>query len=125
MIGATPSTPTFRSLPGTSTAGEVYTVTFQQAGTCNPTIYAPKWSVTFGNVTKSAETNNTASNTEYAEPLPPPPIVFSVTNGVYQYIIGPSFDEFQPASGTVTVNGADVIISVTGPVTSCTAVATG
>ena len=57
--------------------------------------------------------------------LPPPPIVFLVTNGVYQYNIGPSNDEFQPSSGTVTVNGADVIITVTGPVTSCTAVASG
>jgi hypothetical protein len=112
------------SSTGTSNADTMFNVTFQQAGTCNPTIYAPKWSVTLGNITKSAQTNNTASNTEYAEPLPPPPIVFSVTNGVYQYGIGPSNDEFQPASGTVTVNGADVVVTVTGPVTSCTAVAT-
>jgi hypothetical protein len=112
------------SSTSTSNGGTVFTITFQQAGTCNPTIYAPKWSVTLGNITKSAQTNNTASNTEYAEPLPPPPIVFSVTNGVYQYSIGPSNDEFQPASGTVTVNGADVVVTVTGPVTSCTAVAT-
>jgi hypothetical protein len=103
----------------------LYNVTFKQAGTCNPTIYAPKWSVTLGDETKSAQTNNTASNSAYAEPLPPPPIVFLVTNGVYQYNIGPSNDEFQPSSGTVTVNGADVIITVTGPVTSCTAVASG
>jgi hypothetical protein len=110
---------------GASSAGSIFTVTFQQAGTCSPTIYAPKWSVTLGNVTKSAQTNNTASNTAYAEPLPPPPIVFSVTNGVYQYSVSPSNDEFQPASGTVTVNGANVVVVVAGPVTSCTAVATG
>ena len=115
----------FQVTSGTGAAGTLYTVTFRQAGTCSPTIYAPKWSVTLGNITKSAQTNNTASNTAYAEPLSPPPIVFSVANGVYQYTIGPSNDEFQPSSGTVTVNGADVIVTVTGPVTSCTAVATG
>jgi hypothetical protein len=115
----------FQVTSGTSTAGTVYTVTFQQAGTCNPTIYAPKWSVTLGNETRSAQTNNSASNTEYAEPLPPPPIVFSVADGVYQYSVGPSNDGFQPASGTVTVNGADVVVTVTGPATSCTMVATG
>lgn len=34
-------------------------------------------------------------------------------------------DELQPASGTVTVNGADVVVVVTGPLTSCTVVASG
>jgi hypothetical protein len=110
---------------GPNSSDTSFTVTFRQAGTCNPPIYAPRWSVALGNETKSAQTNDTSLNTSYAEPVPPSPIVFSVTDGVYQYSIGPSNDEFQPASGTVTVSGADVVVVVTGPVTSCTMVATG
>jgi hypothetical protein len=117
VVAAAPTT-------GSTGAAPLFTVTFEQAGTCSPTLYAPEWSVTLGNESESAQTNDTSANAEYAEPLAPPYIVFYVPDGVYQYSVGPPGDGFQPASGTVTVSGTDVVVTVSGPVTSCTMVAT-
>ena len=78
--------------------------------------------MTLGEQTESEKVNG--STDYYAGPGLPPAIVFSVTDGVYQYTVNPSADEFQPSSGTVTVDGGDVLVVVGGPVTSCTMVVT-
>lgn len=43
-------------------------------------------------------------------------IVFSVPNGVYDYVVRPGF---LAQSGTVTVEGADIMVQVHEPPVSC------
>jgi hypothetical protein len=46
-------------------------------------------------------------------------IVFSVPNGEYQYSIAVGWNFGNP-SGTINVNGADVMVLLQGPLISCT-----
>ena len=44
--------------------------------------------------------------------------MFHVSNGVYTYVVAPT-DFF--SSGTVTIDGADAIVTVSGPTIICAA----
>jgi hypothetical protein len=122
-VTETLSTMQTTTVTGSNNTGAVFKVTFQQEGACSPTLYVPKWSVVLGN---ENETEQLSSHDYYAGPIPVPDLVFSVPNGFYQYRItgdGVGY-AFEPDSGNVTVDGADVVVVAVGPMTSCTAVAT-
>ncbi|MGC2288514.1 MAG: hypothetical protein WA688_01475 [Thermoplasmata archaeon] len=88
VSGASLTEPTLLYAPVT------YTVTFTETGLPTGT----SWSVTTNGMTKSSMTSQ---------------ITFSELNGTYAYTVGSvSGCERSPASGTVTVNGAGVSVSV-------------
>ncbi len=109
----------------TSTAGgsQLYDVAFHQSGACSPLAYVAPWSVTLGNETIAEPSNATTpisggyvAGPEYQSLST---IVFSVPDGVYQYTLSPHGAFAQPA-GSVTVNGSDVSVELSGPDVTCT-----
>jgi hypothetical protein len=108
----------------TSSGGtQLYEVTFRQSGTCSPPAYVAPWSVTLGNETVAEPSNATlpiqngtfVTGPQYQNLST---IAFSVPDGVYQYRFAP-YGAFGPNSGSVTVDGADVLIVADGPILSC------
>jgi hypothetical protein len=94
---------------------------FQQIGACSPKFWGVPWSVTIGGVTgvQPANTklpldNNSTSGTSNMNLSI---IVFSLPDGNYHFKVSPSF--FVPDSGSVMVNGTDVLVQL-GFETSCT-----
>jgi hypothetical protein len=51
-------------------------------------------------------------------------IVFSLPDGTFHFGVSPAADYFTPESGTVDVNGTDVLVQIAYTGTSCTAVVT-
>lgn len=122
------STVLVQILPPTSTtsngSAQLHKVTFQQEGACSPSVYVAPWSVTLGTITEAEPPGTPLPilNGGYSagpEPSSIYTIVFSVPNGTYQYSVRPQ-GAFYAYSGTVTVNGADVLITLNGPAISCT-----
>ncbi len=114
----------------TATTQQVYTVVFQQLGSCsNPEFWGIPWAVTIGDTTEvqppgtplppdngslSGETGTLNENFSV--------IAFALPDGSYNFKVDPS-TYFQPNSGVVDVNGADVLVQI-GYETSCTATIT-
>lgn len=110
-----------------TTTSLFHRVTFQQEGACSPAVYVAPWSVTLGNATESEPPNTQVQNGGYSagpEPASVYTIAFSVPNGTYRYSVRPE-GAFYSYTGTVTVNGADVSITLSGPVVSCTTTTAG
>jgi hypothetical protein len=100
-------------------------VVFSQSGACGNQYFLAPWSVTLSGMGVAetivepsnaslplSETQWTASSgfKSFSN------IVFSVPNGVYDYVVKPGF--FAQA-GTITVQGSDVMIQVNEPPISC------
>lgn len=108
----------------TSVGGaRLYDVTFHQSGACSPLVYVAPWSVTLGNETVAEPSNATlpisggyVAGPEYQSLST---IAFSVPDGVYQYALSPQGAFAQP-KGSVTVNGSDVSVELSGPAVTCT-----
>ena len=100
----------------------VHCVVFQQLGACSPAFWAVPWSVTIGGSTvvqphgTSLPLDNIVSYTAN-ENLSV--IVFSLPDGGYHYSASPSAF-FTPTSGTIEVNGADVLVQIAYTGTDCT-----
>ena len=101
----------------------MYKVTFQETGSCGiiPIAYQAPWSVTLGNWTEveppNGPTYNLSANwspvyVNYSA------IVFSVPSGTYLYAVRPS-DVLSPASGSLSVSRADLIVRISGPSFLC------
>ena len=107
----------------------LYCVVFQQTGACsNPEFWGIPWSVTIGNTTEvqppgtKLPLNNYGLggtlNTNFTV------IVFSLPDGHYDYNVSPSAGFFTPTTGSVSVDGTDVLVQIAYTGTSCTAVVT-
>lgn len=109
-------------------AGQVYKVTFQQAGWCTPPVYTAPWEVTLGNETEVEPSNATLpiptnSATESGAFQKYSTIVFSVPDGTYSYTV--QIAGVQPTSGIIVVSGSDVTIGVSGLPPACVTIPTG
>lgn len=114
----------------TPTSVSLYKVTFNETGTgCGaygqePTYavrYAPRWYATLGNLTIVQPSNATLPFPEFSGVYRPvyamiSKIVFTVPDGSYPYYVSlgidPGNDNY---TGTVVVDGADLVVQVTGP----------
>ncbi|MDA4112645.1 MAG: hypothetical protein OK474_01190 [Thaumarchaeota archaeon] len=106
-----------------------FRVTFAQSGACSPSAYIAPWSVNLGNEIEAEPAGATLpiqNDTYTASPLYAnvSTIIFSVPDGTYQFRVSP-FGPFGPDSGTVTVDGADVTVPLSGPFLSCTTTTPG
>ena len=111
-----------RTSSSCDSSATVHCVVFQQLGACSPAFWAVPWSVTIGDTTEvqphgtSLPLDNLASYGTSDENLSV--IVFSLPDGTYHYSASP--DAFlTPTSGTVTVEGADVLVQIAYTGTSC------
>ena len=123
MLGEAAVVSNFTSTTSAPGGTRLYQVTFRQSGSCSPPAYLAPWSVTLGNETiaePSTATLPIQNGTYIAEPRYQnvSTIAFSVPDGVYQYRLAP-FGAFSPDSGSVTVDGADVSMTVNGPILVC------
>jgi hypothetical protein len=108
--------------------GRLYDVIFKQSGACTPTVYAAPWSVMLGPWTVAEPPNATLPiSTTYGSATPSymndSMIIFAVPNGQYPYNVTMGWSVGNP-TGTVSVEGADVMVLVQGPQVSCTAEST-
>ena len=123
--GAT--TVTMTATPHNSSS-RLYQVMFNQTGACSPPFYLAPWSVTLGNETTifgPANATLPLSNSHYeaAQQFKAYAVIaFSVPNGTYTYSVQP---EFLAQKGTVTVNGADLVVQVHAPPVTCRTMAAG
>ena len=92
-------------------------VVFQQSGYClgSPNVsYESLWSVTLGNETEAKTWNATqtiSDNTVWTSTNQIfSTMVFLLPDGTYGFSISPN--HFEPSSGLVTVDGADVLVKV-------------
>jgi hypothetical protein len=112
----------FYLLPALSSS-QTYALAFTQEGACSPPVYGAPWAVALNGRTTIAAPSNASlpiPNTELqadASYASYSVIWFHVSNGVYTYVVMPT--GFYP-NGTVTVNGADTIVTVYGPFIGCT-----
>ena len=111
-----------------SSSSRLYQVMFNQTGACSPPFYLAPWSVTLGNETAIFGPANATlplsdSHYEAAQQFKAyAVIVFSVPNGTYTYSVQP---QFLAQKGTVTVNGADLVVQVRAPPVTCRTMAAG
>jgi hypothetical protein len=102
---------------------QTYALAFTQDGACSPTAWGAPWSVALNGRTTIAAPSNASLPLVNTEIQASPNyanfsvIWFHVPNGVYTYAVAPS-DFF--GNGTVTINGADTIVTVYGPFIDCT-----
>ena len=107
----------------TLTSHRTYVLAFTQEGACDPLLYGAPWDVVLnGHTTEAAPANA-------ALPIPDTQIQadakyvnfsviwFQVPNGVYTFSVSPS--DYFYHNGTVTVSGADTIVTVVGPYIDC------
>ena len=114
------------------TSHQTYALAFTQGGACSPPAYGDPWAVALnGHTTIAAPIGHTIIAAPSNASLPAPNTLFAaspnfknfsviwfhVSDGVYTYVVSPS-GFF--SSGTATVNGADKIITVSGPFIDCT-----
>jgi len=102
------------------TSHQTYALAFTQEGACSA--WGAPWSVALNGYTTVVEPSN-ASLPLPSQSITASPnyqsysvILFHVLNGVYTYVVSPNFF----SNGTVTINGADTIVTVTGPFMPCT-----
>jgi hypothetical protein len=133
----TTTTTSFVTVTSTSTAlcdtsSTLHCVVFQQTGACSdPEFWGIPWSVTIGGTTEVQPPgtqlppdNGSLSGLSGTLNENLTVIVFSLPDGTFQFRVSPSADYFTPESGTVDVNGTDVLIQIAYTGTSCTAVVT-
>jgi hypothetical protein len=107
----------------TLTSHQTYALAFAQDGACSPPAYEAPWAVALNGHTTIAAPSNASLPVPNTEIRASPNyknfsvIWFHVPDGVYTYVVSPS--DFFP-HGTVTVNGADTIVTVNGPFIGCT-----
>lgn len=105
------------------TSHQTYVLAFAQSGACSPPAYGVPWAVALNGHTTIAVPSNASLPVPNTEIRASPNfknfsvIWFHVSDGVYTYVVSPS--AFFPG-GTATVNGADTIVTVSGPFLSCT-----
>jgi hypothetical protein len=101
-----------------------YVLVFTQSGSCSPPVWGAPWAVVlYSHTTKVSPTNASlplAENTLQAKPSDRnfSVIGFAIPNGVYTYSYEPS--DFYGQTGTITINGADAVVTVEGPAIACT-----
>jgi hypothetical protein len=114
-------TTTVTSTPTNSTGVRAYAVTFQQVRECGQYNIMP-WAVTLNGLTQVQPSNQTLPlPTNYFSTIVSNQnltrITFSVPSGTYSYTVtggtpnGPG-GELYPGSGTIHVNGSDVLVNV-------------
>jgi hypothetical protein len=121
-ISTTTATPSAASCDSSPTS---HCVVFQQTGACsNPEFYGEPWSVTIGGTTEvqppGATPPGANSGLEGTLNKNLTVIVFSLPDGIYSFSVRPSNFYFTPYSGTVDVNGTDVLVQIAYTGTSCT-----
>jgi hypothetical protein len=106
------------------TSHQEYALVFTQSGSCSPPVWGAPWAVVLNSHTTKAAPADTSlplavntlqanqSNENFSV------IGFAVPNGVYTYSLEPS--DFYGGTGTITINGADTIVTVEGPQIGCT-----
>jgi len=108
------------------TSNHTYALAFTQEGACFPPAYGAPWSVALNDHTTAIEPSNASLPIPNTLPqsLSASPdyqkysiILFHVPAGVYTYVVSPRYFF---SNGTVTVNGADTIVTVGGPFMDCT-----
>jgi hypothetical protein len=126
------TTVTSTSTVSCGTSSTLHCMVFQQTGACsNPEFWGIPWSVTIGGTTEVQPPGTQ---------LPPDNgsllglggtldenltvIVFSLPDGIFHFRVSPAADYFTPESGTVDVNGTDVLVQIAYTGTSCTAIVT-
>jgi len=113
----------FYLLPALS-AHQSYMLAFTQDGVCSPPVWGAPWAVVLNShTTKVAPANTPLPLAETALQADPSyenfsVIGFVVPNGVYTYSLEPT--NFYGETGTVTINGADTVVTVEGPAIGCT-----
>ena len=106
-----------------STSRQAYALAFTQQGACGG--WGAPWSVALnGHTTVIAPPNTSlpspnslqsiAVGTNYQNDSV---ILFHVTDGAYTYAVSPSYFF---SNGTVTISGADTVVTVFGPYMGCT-----
>lgn len=109
------------ALTSHQTSQQVYALAFTQQGACSA--WGAPWSVALNGYTTVVEPSNASLPLPNAEIQASPNyqsysvILFHVSDGVYTYVVSPN--DFY-SNGTVTINGADTIVTVTGPFIVCT-----
>jgi hypothetical protein len=107
-----------------SSSPNLHCVAFQQLGACNPEFWGVPWSVTVDGVTQvqpegsSVPGPNSGLGGTTNQNLTI--IVFSLPDGAYNFSVRPSNGYFTPTSGTVDVNGTDVLVQIAYTGTGCT-----
>jgi hypothetical protein len=105
-------------------ARQSYVLAFTQDGVCSPPVWGAPWAVVLNSHTTKVSPADTplplAETALQADPSDEnfSVIGFVVPNGVYTYSLEPS--DFYEGTGTVTVNGADTVVTVEGPAIGCT-----
>jgi hypothetical protein len=121
----TSSTTVTKTIPESCTASAtLHCVVFQQLGACSPEFWGVPWSVTIGNSTEVQPPGTPlpisnyglegTSNENFSV------IVFSLSDGRYNFSVSPSQSFFTPTAGSVVVNGTDVLVQIAYTGTSCT-----
>jgi hypothetical protein len=106
------------------TSPALHCVVFQQTGACNPEFWGVPWSVTIGATTEvqppdtPLPLNNGSLSGTLNQNLTV--IVFSLSDGAYRFVVSPSNFYFTPDSGTIDVNGSNVLVEIAFTGTSCT-----
>ena len=105
--------------PSTTASAGLHQVAFHQTGNCNG-LYTAPWSVTMGNMTETEPPGGTVPTYGFSGGLDYAiysTIFFHVPDGTYNYSVSPAyaFNQAGPATGIVTVRGADVVVPVRGP----------
>ena len=109
---------------GPMPSGQEHVLVFTQEGACSPPVWGAPWAVVLNSQTTKAapayahlplaqdtlQANGSDENASL--------IAFAVPNGTYTYSLQPSDFYFQ--TGTVTVVGGDVVVTVQGPAIGCT-----
>lgn len=107
-----------------NTSTTLHCVVFQQLGACTPEFWGIPWSVTIGNTTEVQPPGTTlpisnyslegTSNENFSV------IVFSLPDGHYSFTVSPSAGFFMPTTGSLTIDGTDVLVQIAYTGTSCT-----
>jgi len=103
---------------------EEYALVFIQSGSCSPPVWGAPWAVVLNSQTTKVAPANTplplVENTLEANQSDEnfSVIGFVVSNGIYTYSLQPT--DFYGGTGTVTIDGADAVVTVEGPAIACT-----
>ena len=109
------------------TSQQMHVLAFTQQGACSPTLWVAPWDVVLNGHTTSASPSNASLPIPSHEATVSPHygnlsvIGFYLPNGVYVWASEP---DTVGHTGTVTINGNDVVVTVYGPVLGCTSTVT-
>ena len=115
----------------TATVYGPFKIVFQQIAKCPNIGYLAPWSIVLSNgesITAPANGTSVESGSfESGSPNNPSTITFYVTNGNYTFSVTPASIMLTPATGTVTVDNQDVVVTLQqgGEPFSCGSSSTG